>query len=293
MARQLSDSARSTLREMQRGERTEHLIYTGIAKFVKKEADREVLLTIAKEELGHAETWKALTGEEVKPNMRKVRWYIFLARVLGYTFAIKRMEQGEGSAQDKYGSIAAEVPESEEIRADEKRHEEQLIAMLEEDTLKYVGSMVLGLSDALVELTGTIAGLTFALQNTKLVALSGLITGISATLSMASSEYLSAKSEGRDDALRSCMYTGVAYCITVALLIAPYLLLGNDWYALALGIMLLTVVLEIAAFSFYISTVHDESFKARFFEMAGISIGVAVIAFVIGLLAKQFLGVDV
>ena len=38
MARQLSDSARSTLREMQRGERTEHLIYTGIAKFVKKEA---------------------------------------------------------------------------------------------------------------------------------------------------------------------------------------------------------------------------------------------------------------
>ena len=89
------------------------------------------------------------------------------------------------------------------------------------------------------------------------------------------------------------MYTGVAYCITVALLIAPYLLLGNDWYALALGIMLLTVVLEIAAFSFYISTVHDESFKARFFEMAGISIGVAVIAFAIGLLAKQFLGVDI
>ncbi|MEE0927759.1 MAG: hypothetical protein UIG59_01090, partial [Acutalibacteraceae bacterium] len=39
---------------------------------------------------------------------------------------------------------------------------------------------------------------------------------------------------------------GVAYCITVALIIAPYLLLGNDWYALALGIMLLTVVLEIA-----------------------------------------------
>jgi len=293
MARQLSEKTLQTLREMQCGERTEHLIYMNIAKFVKKESDREILQNIAKEELAHAEVWKAITGEEVKPNMRKVRWFTLLARLLGYTFAIKRMEQGESSAQDKYGSIAEEVPESVAIREDEKRHEAELIDMLDEDTLKYVGAMVLGLSDALVELTGTIAGLTFALQNTKLVALSGLITGISATLSMASSEYLSAKSEGRNDALRSCMYTGVAYCVTVALLIAPYLLLGNSYYALALAIMLLTVVLEIAAFSFYISTVQNESFKSRFFEMAGISIGVACVAFVIGLLAKQFLGVDI
>ena len=78
------------------------------------------------------------------------------------------------------------------IAQDEDRHESQLLGMLDEERLQYVGSMVLGLSDALVELTGTLAGLTFALQNNRLVALSGLITGISATLSMTSSEYLSA-----------------------------------------------------------------------------------------------------
>ena len=57
--------------------------------------------------------------------------------------------------------------------------------MLNEERLQYVGAMVLGLNDALVELTGTIAGLSFAMQNTGLVALSGIITGVSATLSMA------------------------------------------------------------------------------------------------------------
>ena len=153
--------------------------------------------------------------------------------------------------------------------------------------------MVLGLSDALVELTGTLAGLTFALRDTRLVALSGLITGVSATLSMASSEYLSAKSDGRNDALKSCSYTGIAYLITVAAMILPYLLLPSALYGAALAIMLTVVVFEIAMFSYYISVTQELKFRSRFVEMAGISLGVALLAFVIGLLAKQLLGVDV
>ena len=46
---------------------------------------------------------------------------------------------------------------------DERRHEEELYGMLDEERLHYVGAMVLGLNDALVELTGAIAGVTFAL----------------------------------------------------------------------------------------------------------------------------------
>ena len=56
-----------------------------------------------------------------------------------------------------------------------KNLEKALLEMLDEERLKYVGSMVLGLNDALVELTGSLAGFTFAMQNTKLIALSGLI----------------------------------------------------------------------------------------------------------------------
>ena len=203
------------------------------------------------------------------------------------------MEKGEGIAQDIYERLIKSVPEAERIMHDEEDHEHELIAMLDEERLKYVGSMVLGLSDALVELTGTLAGLTFALRDTRLIALSGLITGVSATLSMASSEYLSSKSEGRSDALKSCMYTGIAYCITVALMVLPYLLLPPMGYAAALGIMLAIVICEIALFSYYISVTQEKSFRSRFGEMAGISIGVAVLAFLIGLLAKNFLGLDV
>jgi len=152
--------------------------------------------------------------------------------------------------------------------------------------------MVLGLNDALVELTGSLAGFAFALQNNRLIALSGLIVGISATFSMASSEFLAARSEGRSDALKSCSYTGIAYLVTVVLLIAPYLLLGPGQYLLALICMLMVVVLIIAGFTYYTSVAQDQPFRSRFLEMAGISITVAVLSFVVGILAKRFLGVD-
>lgn len=289
----LSKEITALVLRQQRNEVTESLIYRRIAKSVKKDEDKVTLLRIADEEEAHAAIWRGYTGEDCAPDMGRVRLYAFLARVLGYTFAIKRMENGEKGAQNVYSRLAAEIPEAESIMHDEEAHEQALIALLDEERLKYVGSMVLGLSDALVELTGTLAGLTFALQNTKLVALSGLITGVSATLSMASSEYLSAKSEGRTDALKSCSYTGVAYCITVALMVLPYLLLPTESYALALAVMLAVVVAEIALFSYYVSVTQDRPFGARFGEMAGISLGVAVLAFLIGLAAKALLGLDV
>jgi len=57
--------------------------------------------------------------------------------------------------------------------------------LIEEKRLEYTGSIVLGLNDALVEMTGALAGLTLALQNTRLIALSGLVTGIAAASDIA------------------------------------------------------------------------------------------------------------
>ena len=86
----------------------------------------------------------------------------------------------------------------------------------------YLGSIVLGLNDALVELTGVLAGLTLALQNSRIIVVSGLIIGLAASLSMAASEYLSTKAEanGRSPGV-SAFYTGIAYLITVLFLIFP------------------------------------------------------------------------
>ena len=288
----ISQAAFMVIKKMQQNELNESIIYEEIAKFAKGDENKEVLLRLAQEEKAHYEIWKKYTGIDMKPQKFKIFRYKLLARIFGFTFAVKLMENGEEAAQEEYGLVAEEVEESVFIRQQEEEHEAALLEMLDEESLQYVGSMVLGLNDALVELTGSLAGFTFALQNTKLIALSGLIIGISATFSMASSEFLAARSEGRDDALKSCSYTGTAYLITVILLIAPYLLFGAGGYIPALICMLLIVILIIAGFTYYTSVAQDQPFKSRFWEMALISIGVAVVSFVVGILAKRFLGVD-
>lgn len=288
----LSEKALRIVKKMQQNELTESLIYEKIAEFAKGDANKETLFRLSREEKAHYEIWKGYTGLEMKPNKRKVFRFRLLARIFGFTFAVKLMERGEEGAQKEYDLLANEVEESVKIRAEEEEHEQALLSMLDEESLQYVGSMVLGMNDALVELTGSLAGFTFAMQNTRLIALSGLIMGISATFSMASSEFLAAKSEGRTDALKSCTYTGIAYLITVALLILPYLLLDNSQYITALFCMIGVVILIIAGFTYYISVAKDEKFKPRFWEMTLISVSVAVISFVVGLLAKRFLGVD-
>ncbi len=280
------------IKKMQQNELNESIIYEKIAKFAKGDRNKDTLLRLAGEERSHYEVWKQYTEVEMKPNRAKIFWYTAMARLLGFTFAVKLMEKGENAAQSEYELIEKEIPEGADIRRDEEEHEAALLEMLDEESLHYVGSMVLGLSDALVELTGSLAGFTFALQNTRLIALSGLIVGISATFSMASSEFLSAKSEGRKDAFKSCLYTGVAYIITVILLILPYLLLSNSQYILALGCMIAIVILIIAVFTYYTSGAQDLKFKSRFLEMSTISVTVALISFVVGILAKIIFGID-
>ena len=222
--KQISNEALKVIKVMQQNELTESVIYKKIAKVAKGEQNKSTLERLSAEERAHYEIWKSYTGIEMKPKKAKVLKYTLIARILGFTFAVKLMERGEEIAQEKYELIAKEAPESVHIKEQEEEHEQSLLAILDEEKLHYVGSMVLGLSDALVELAGSLAGFTFALQSTKLVALSGLIVGISATFSMASSEFLSAKSEGRGDAFKSCSYTGIAYLLTVVALILPYLL---------------------------------------------------------------------
>ena len=179
----------------------------------------------------------------------------------------------------------------DEIIVDEERHETELIDMLDEERLKYVGSIVLGLNDALVELTGALAGFTIAFQDTKLIGLTGLITGISASFSMAASEYLATRHEGGEDAVKSSLYTGVAYVFTVIFLILPFTVITNPF--VALGTTMGIAVMIIWGFNFYIAVAKGYNFKVRFIEMSAISLGVATLSFLIGILIKKFIGIDI
>lgn len=275
----------------QRNEITESIVYERLASIEKSTSNRKVLKLISEEEKAHYHTLKKYTNVEVKPDHWRITKYYWLARILGVTFAIKLMESSENNAHRDYAKYT-DCEDLQRLSHEEEVHEEKLIGLINEERLEYMGSVVLGLNDALVEFTGALAGFTLALSDHKLIALTGSITGIAAALSMASSEYLSTKSEGDKGKhpAKAAIYTGIAYIITVVALVAPFILISN--VLIALSVMLAMALVIIALFNYYYSVARGESFRKRFTEMAVLSFSVAGISFLIGYALKTFTGID-
>ena len=291
----LNATQRSALRQQLRNELTEALVYADLARRQPAGHNRDVLTRIAGDERRHAEHLSALLGEHVRPNRLKAAREILIARLLGLTFGLKLMEKGEGRASDSYRVFAQDLPELVQIAEDEDAHENALLSMLDDERLNYMGAIVLGLNDALVELTGALAGYTFALNGSRLIAMTGLITGLAAAMSMAASAFLSVRADNEASSAtdkhpgKTACYTGIAYVCTVTVLVLPYLLLSN--VKLALAVMLASALGIIALFNFYLSVAKDAPFRRSFLEMAGISTAVAAISFGIGYALNHAFGV--
>lgn len=281
------------LLRIQQSEMTEAAAYHAMADAIKDEHNREALTRVADEIASQAKALETYTNKQLAADERKVKRYARMAHIFGFTFAAKLMDRRKIKFVNHSKKLLSEMPEVEKMQADEQKRDDELFALLNEKRLSYVGAMILGMNDAIVEITGTLAGLTLAMQNTRLIALSGLITGVAATLSMAASEYLAERSDGKGDAAKSGLMTGGAYFITVVILLLPYLILDDKMYLLAMGIMLVLVVLILAGFNFYTSVARDVSFGKNFGQMCAISLGVAVLSFVLGYAVRTFLGVDV
>ena len=276
----------------QRKEITEHLIYKALASRNKDEHNRQILNKMAEGELDDYNLWKTYTDQEVKPDRLKVFLYLFISRLLGMTFAIKLLETDSKQIQKAYELLIGSTPKGDRIWKSRFAREQELIGLLDEEQLKYIGSVVLGLYDALVEFTGILAGFTLALQNTRTIAIAALITGIAATSSMAASVYISTESvKSSLSPIRSAISTGVAYLFIVLFLVYPYFLFGNPFLALAVTIF--DAILAIAMFTYFSSIIQSTSFGARFRKMALISLGVAALTFGISYLFRNMIPVTV
>jgi VIT1/CCC1 family predicted Fe2+/Mn2+ transporter len=288
----MKQSANPKYLEQQRNEITEYVIYQKLAKLSTDNKNAEILRSIADDEKRHYDFWKSVTGVDVEPNEKQVKKYLMLARLFGLSFSLRLMEKGEEGASRFYDSIAEELPGVLMIKEDEELHEQQLIDILNDERLNYAGAIVLGLNDALVEFTGTLAGLTFAFGNNKIIGVTGLIMGVAASLSMAASGYLASQEDERDELnpVKSAAFTGIAYILTVAFLVFPYLIQDNPY--IALGGMLIVTVLIIAAYTYYISVAKNVKFSRRFSNMVAISLGVAVLSFGIGMAVKMVFNVE-
>ena len=293
----VDDNTRAKLLSLQRMEATEAEVYRRLAKMQPDPVNQSILNGIALEEERHESVIAKMTGKQVKADASKVRRQIILAKLFGFTFSVKMMEATEQDAAAEYRKLGLY-----EIAEEEEAHEQNMISMLDEERLRYSGSVVLGLSDALVELTGALAGLTFALQNLQLVALAGLVTGIAAAFSMGASEYLSSRAEKKaESAVKAAFFTWLSYLVTVFLLVGPYLVFqadspdfrGLEPHVQALLCTFAIGLLIVAVFNFYVSVVEEVSFKSRFFEMAGILAVVSLISYGIGIALRGMLGIEV
>jgi len=276
--------------DFQRNEITEAQVYGFLSKLAKGK-NKEILNKIRNDELKHYQMWREISGQDVNINWLKVFYYSLLALIFGVTFTIKLMEKGEQSAELAYKGIASQYAQAEAIYKDEENHEETLYQLREEEKLSYLGSIVLGLNDALVEITGTLAGLSFALRVSQTVGIAGLITGVAASLSMAASEYLSQVADGKPNPVKAAIYTLIAYFVVVLGLVLPYFFIGNavTAFVVTLGVGLLVVVY----YAGFASVIHEKSFGSTFLQMLLVVFGVSLISFGIGQLARVVFGISV
>lgn len=278
--------------KFQRNELTGHYVYLRLANAAKRPHNQRVLMRLAEMEYAHAEFWMRHTSEKVLPHTYAVYWYPFIAKVFGITFAIRMFERRIAGEIQRYHALVAALPDIAPVLEDEEEHENNIIEMLRDPVLINTSSIVLGLNDALVELTGAMAGFTFALGHTRIIAVAGFITGFSAALSMTASEYLSTKTEeGNRNPFVAALFTGITYFVVVLLFIAPYIFIINPY--IALGILSTEALAIVALFSFYRSVVRGISFWKQFFEMALISLFVALLTFAVAYAIRVWLGIRI
>lgn len=262
------------------------VIYQELARTETVPEFRRILEQLVEHERGDYDFWRqyaSKTQHTVHPlTLPLVR---LLRKVLGLTFTAKLIERNEKRAVRDYAAFLKEADPSlktkiQEILEHEERHEQEMIGQIKEEKIAFISSIVLGLNDALIELSGALVGFSFAFRNPRLAAATGLIAGIAASLSMASSAYMQARHEPGKDPRKAAMYTGGSYLAVVVLLIAPFFLFGG--MVQALGLMFALIVLIIAGMSCYTSVIFDRRLASQFAAMCLASLGVAAVTFLIG-----------
>ena len=279
------------LKDLQQDEINSYEIYKRLSKRKKTKHNSQILNHISEDELSHFNSFYALTNISLKEQKFKIIFYYYITVIFGLTFGIKLMKRNGKKKQLQYKQISEKFPKILEIITDKNNHENELIDLLNDEMLIYVSSIVLGLNDALVELTGALAGFTFSLKNPNLIASAGIIVGLSAALSMAASEYLS-QSENNDvikSAFKASIYTGMSYFVVVIILILPFILLKNFYVLVPLIISLIFAIIVIFFFTYYVSIAKSTKFSKRFVEMVSLSMTVAIITLILGFFANSII----
>ena len=283
--------------ESAQDEYADRSVYLALSKRERNPAFKKSLEDIANGEQSHFEFWQTY-APDVKVSEKKLRTYliVLLRIILGLTFTLKLMERHEGKLHLRYKRITESIPSADrtrfqEMMDSEEGQEDLLIGQIQENRVKYMSFIVLGLADAVVEISGIHAGSLGIYGKTQLAGLAGIIAGMAASIAMASAAYAQAKQGFQGSAKWSAIYTGVSYMITAVFLALPYFLTPNMVGALATSLIIGVVL--VAAMTFYDTVISGRPFKRQFGEIAGIILAASLALFVVGTLVGQYLGIRI
>ncbi len=257
----------------------------------------EVLRQLSATERRHYEFWKKYVPD-AEPKFSKAKLYLvlFFRTVFGLTFAVRYLERHESIVLKQYRSVEGVIPQVDktafqEILADEEQHEREFRGRVESSSIRYISFVVLGLADALVEITGIHAGSLGIYNSTEIAGLAGIIAGGAASLAMASAAFAQAKQGFQGSARLSAVYTGVSYFVTAVILAAPYFLTKSLADALSASLFLAVVILALA--TYYSSVISYKPFRKDFFEILLIMFGVTTALYFFGYFIRDLTGITV
>ncbi len=272
-------------------------LYERLSKTVDSQSPfGEVLKELSATEHRHFEFWrKYVPGEEPKLAKLKLYWVLFLRRFFGLTFATRYLDRHEANVVQEYQGLAQLIPVSDktaydEMVADERDHEKAFAMKVESSAVRYISFVVLGLADALVEISGIHAGWLGLFDKTEIAGLAGVIAGGAASLAMASAAFAQAKQGFQGSARLSAVYTGVSYFITAVLLATPYFLTSNMLLALSVSLTLAVVILAVT--TWYSIVIQQKRFLKDFVEILAILFATTIIVFLLGaFVSAEFPGI--
>lgn len=267
-------------------ELTEHVIYHQLALRERNEENRAVLERLSAQEKGHYEFWQSLAPQvKIRPRPIAIFGFALMRTAFGVTFTTKFLEAHEQGAVKTYEDVLAVIPPEHKARLlqiieDEKSHERSLLGQIKEKRVAYLSFIVLGLADAIVEITGVHAGFLGVTGSTLIAGISGIIVGFAAAISMGSAAYLQAKQDPEKSPIASAFTTGFSYLASVICLALPYFLLREMLAAFlvsaSVGIIL------IGSFTYYGAIVFDRKFWHDFWEAVILMLGTALATYILG-----------
>ncbi len=282
-------------REFIEDESFDAIVYRRLASLERDPARREVLLSLAETEERHCDFWRQFTDfSYTKPKPVSLFLLVLVRRLLGLVFTMKFLELHERKVVQRYRALLSRVSGSqaealEGIIKDEEEHEKFMMSQVEDPVVKYVGFVALGLSDAIIEITGVHAGFLGVARSTLVAGVAGLIVGFAASISMGVAAYLKAKSEVRGSPLALGFVTAVSYLVSVIVLALPYFLTPS--MAVAFGVSVGLAVIMSVGFSFYVSVLNDANFKREALENTLLLFGTAIATYFFGEFLGQLFGV--